>query len=263
MVNFAVAKTMYSRHFRVILLSIYLIIIQTGGNTQRCNDFPFEIRHDTRCWASDFALDMTGMTRHHCILTCRMRKDCQSLNYQFREGRCQLASVCVALHRVIGVETMLFGKVELFNECANWIPATEFGNYGRCSHHPDCVARLITDKYILLGSILYPTFTGAYYNGSGAPTVVETTDINRIDFLQGVPGCRLSWHGYNPNYPVSTKAVPGGLVHMDNAALATLYVALKDGKIGYYNSITKKSYYINDDFVNVKSHIYLLLARYT
>ena len=127
-VNFAVVKTMYPRHFRWILLSIYLIIIQTGGNTQSCNDFPFEIRHDTRCWASDFVLDMTGVTHHHCILTCRTRKDCQFLNYQPRDGRCQLAGVCEALHQVTGIEAVLFGKVQLFNvQCMckldprNWV----------------------------------------------------------------------------------------------------------------------------------------------
>ena len=151
-----------------------------GVNTQWCNDSPSEIRHNSRCWASNFTLNETGMTRHHCILTCRTRKDCQFLNYQFRGGRCQLASVCVALHRVIGVEAVLFGKVELLNECANWIPAIEFGNNRGHSCGTGYVARLIMDKYIILGSMLYPTFAGAYYNGLGEPTVVQTTDMNSL-----------------------------------------------------------------------------------
>ena len=191
-----------------------------------------------------------------------MRKDCQSLNYQFREGRCQLASVCVALHRVIGAEVVLFGKVELLNECANWIPAIEFGNYKSRWCYTDCVARLITDKYILLGSMLYPNFKGAYYNGSGAPMFIETMDINSIDFLEGVPGCQLSWHGPR-NFPnFWGLAIPGGFLYMDDVVLATLYVTNEDGKIGYYNSVTKKVCHVNDDIVNVTSRIYLLLARY-
>ena len=260
-VRFAAMTSMYTRRFLVILLSIYLIIIETGGNRQWCNDSPYEIRHATQCWAPDFALDMRGMIRHHCILTCMMRKDCRFLNYQFKEGRCQFASVCVALRSLAGIEAMLFGKAEQSNKCANWIPATEFGNSRRPRHTP-CVARLITDKYILLGSMLYPNFKGAYYNGSGAPMVIETMDINSTDFLEAAPGCRMSWHGPG-NYPnFWGLAIPGGFLYMDDAVLATLYVAMVDGKIGYYNSVTKKVYHVNDDIVNVTSGIYLRLARY-
>ena len=229
--------------------------------TQWCNDSSFENRHNTRCWAPDFTLDVTGMTRHHCILTCRTRKDCQFLNYQSIEGRCQLMSVCVALHRMAGMEAILFGKVQLLNECANWIPATEYGKEKRCKGKPNCVARLITDRYILLGSMVYPNFKGAYYNGSGTPMIVETRNIKSIDFLQRVvTGCRLSFHG--PDFPhFWSLAIPGGFLYMDDGALATLYVAYEEGAKGYYNSIMKKVYYVKDDIVNITSRMYLLLAR--
>ena len=252
---------MYTRHCRVNFISIYLITIQTVVKTQRCNDSPFEIRRNTRCWAPNFALDMTGMNRHHCILTCRTRKDSQFLNYQSREGRCQLGSVYVALHRVTGIEAVLFEKVQLLNECANWILATEYGIEKPCMGKSSCFARFIADKYILLGSMVYPNFKGVYYNGYGAPMIVETTDINSIDFLQKeVTGCRMSSRG--PNFPnVCSLAIPGGFLYMDNGTLATLYVAREDGGKGYYNSITKKAYYVKDDIVNITWRMYLLLAQ--
>ena len=83
-----------------------------------------------------------------------------------------------------GIEAVLFGKVQLLNECANWIPPTEYGKDKPCKGKSSCFARFIADKYILLGSMVYPNFKGVYYNGSGAPMIVETTDINSIDFLQ-------------------------------------------------------------------------------
>ena len=160
---FAAMTSIYNRDFGVKLFFIYLITSKTGVGTQQCNDSPVEVQYSRRCWAPHFAFDMTGITYHHCILTCRMIRECQFLSYHFTEGRCQFTSVCVALLKETGVpwvETVLFGKVELLNECANWIPATEHGdNRGlKCNRAMGFVARLNTDKNIILGSILYPNF---------------------------------------------------------------------------------------------------------
>ena len=244
------------------------LAIPTCITARACNDSAIEIRHDTRCWAPYFALDMTGMTRHHCILTCRIHRDCQFLNYQLKEGRCQLASVCVVLYRVTGVAAVLFGKLEQPNECVNWIPATEFGNSRgfHCNQGTGYVARLITEKYIIIGRIQYPTFKGAYYNGSGAPTVVETTDLDGINFFKCVPGCRCSWNSYRVTSPMPSINVQGDWVYINDGVLAPLCVACADTnsqrKSGYYNSITKKTYYVDDNIVNITSNIRLLYARY-
>ena len=139
-------------------------------------------------------------------------------------------------------------------------PASEHGdNRGlKCNRDMGFVARLNTDKNIILGSILYPNFKGVYYSESGVPTVVETADLDKIDFLKGVPSCRLSWH----KNPVWSQVVAGGSVHMDNGAVASLYVACIGGHPGYYNSIMEKTYYVNDTIANTSPKIQLLLARY-
>ena len=259
--------SMYNRHSGVTLLYTYLIIIKSCVKTYQCNESPMKIRHDRRCWAADFALNMTGITRHDCILTCKIRKDCHFVNYHFREGRCQLGSVCRALQWVPEEDAIIFEEVDVLNECMKWIPAKQFGdNKGfRCKHtETGYVSRLITDTYIIPGSTLYPDFKGAYYNGSGGPSMVETTDIERVDFLQEGPGCRLSWHIYLPSNPEPHSAAPGGFVRMDDGAAASLYVACVDSlgwKHGYYKSVTKKAYYVNDNVANVTSIIRLLLAR--
>ena len=106
--------------------------------------------------------------------------------------------------------------------------------------------------------MLSRSFKGAYYNGSAAPVFVETTDINDIYFWGYVSGCRMSCQYPNPIRPVSSFGIAAGLVYMNDGTLAPVCSIKNGARLGYYNSVTKKIYYINNNVVSIASNIRLL-----